>query len=86
MHTYEINYTTATAEGEVTLTLDPMATKLQIVEAVARHCHPDEQQEIGDVFDEAEHAGMEDHLMLMAKLGILTIWYTIDNELEEHHL
>jgi hypothetical protein len=86
MHTYKINYTTATIEGEATLTVDPMATKLQIVEAVARHCHPDESQEIGDVFDEAEHAEMEDHLILMAKLGILSIWYTIDNELEEHHL
>ncbi|MDB5776435.1 MAG: hypothetical protein JWP38_2568 [Herbaspirillum sp.] len=86
MHTYKINYTTETAEGEATLTLDRMATKLQIIEAVARHCHPDEQQEIGDIFDEADHAGLKDYLALMAKWNILRLSYTIDDELEEHYL
>ena len=86
MHTYQINYTADTAEGAAILTLDRMATKLQIVEAAARHAHPDQLQEIGGVLDEADHAGNDDYLMLMAELGILTLSYTIDDEFEEHHL
>jgi hypothetical protein len=86
MHTYKIDYTTETAEAQTTLSVDRAATKLQIVEAAARHCHPNERQQIGDIFDEADHEGLEDHLMLMAEWGISSISYTIDDELEEHHL
>jgi hypothetical protein len=86
MHTYQINYITETTEGQATLTVEHAATKLQIVEAAARHCHPNERQQIGDIFDQADHEGMEDHLMLMAEWGISSISYTIDGELEEHQL
>jgi hypothetical protein len=86
MHTYKINYTTATTEGQATLTVDHAATKLQIVEAAARQCHPEKQQKIGDIFDEVDHEGLEDHLVLMDEWDILTLSYTIDDELEEHNL
>ncbi|HEY4074004.1 MAG TPA: hypothetical protein VGM52_12965 [Herbaspirillum sp.] len=86
MHTYKINYTTATAEAQATLTVDHAATKLQIVEAAARHCHPEQRQEIGDIFDASDHEGLDDHLVLMGEWGILTLSYTIDDELEEHNL
>jgi hypothetical protein len=86
MHTYKINYTAETVDGDTTLTVDHMATHLQIVEAVARHRHPDKGAEIREVLDKIDHAEPENYLRLMAKWHISSISYTIDDEFEEHQL
>ncbi|MDB5777634.1 MAG: hypothetical protein JWP38_3767 [Herbaspirillum sp.] len=89
MPTYQIHYTTeATGEEQHTeLVLSVPATDLQIAEAVVRHAHPEESQEIGDVFDIAvDDPNMTETLSLMAEWGVLTVWYTVDDNPEEIHL
>jgi hypothetical protein len=86
MHTYKINYTAETVESDVTLTVDHMATHLQIVEAVARHRYPDKAKEISDVLNKIDRTELENYLRLMAKWHISSISYTIDDEFEEHQL
>lgn len=89
MPTYHIHYTTeTTAKEECTeLILSAPATELQIAEAAVRHAHPQETQEIGDVFDIAQDdPGMSDALSLMAEWRVLTLWYTMDDSSEEIHI
>jgi hypothetical protein len=86
MHTYKINYTAETVDGDATLTVDHMATHLQIVEAIARHRYPEKSTEISDVLNKTDQTEPESYLRLMAKWHISSISYTIDDEFEEHQL
>lgn len=86
---YRIRYTTEVSvkDERVELILSAPATELQIAEAAVRHAHPKETAAIGDVFDIAQDdPGMSDALSLMAEWGMLTIRYTVDDNLQEMRL